>query len=148
LILNIVWFVLGVICLQQQAVLPSFFWTYLLPPAAASYFLLGEGGRAARLFKGVYGAGLCIGAGFLWAALIGHVRLADRLPAEWEGRDIEVIGVVASLPQHNERAVRFEFDVEQVRTPLARVPRHISINWYTEKDRVPPAARSSGDDLG
>src|SRR4029453_10186481 len=49
------------------------------------------------------------------------------------------VGVVASLPQYHERAVRFELDVERVLTPLARVPTHVSVNWYAEKDHVAPA---------
>jgi competence protein ComEC len=58
---------------------------------------------------------------------MAHIKLADRLAPEWEGRDIELSGVVASLPQVGERGVRFEFDVERVMTPLAQIPRHITL---------------------
>ena len=59
------------------------------------------------------------------AAWLAHIRMADALPGDWEGRDITLTGVVATLPQSYERSVRFEFDVEQVRTPEAQVPRRI-----------------------
>jgi len=45
-----------------------------------------------------------------------------------------MIGVVASLPEVNERGVRFRFDVERVLTPDAtrtlHVPRHLSLSDY------------------
>ena len=126
-ILNVIAFVLGVVWLQQQAVLPSILWAYVLVLAAGSYFLLPADTRLSAFFKRGSAAAICFAAGFLWAALIGHIRLADQLSADWEGRDITVVGVVASLPQHHERAVRFELDVEHVLTPLARVPRHVSV---------------------
>jgi competence protein ComEC len=65
--------------------------------------------------------------GFVWAGGLAHQRLADGLPAENEGRDVEVIGVVASLPQPFEHGVRFEFDVERAG---AAVPARLSLAWY------------------
>jgi competence protein ComEC len=72
----------------------------------------------------------------LVTAWLAQARLADALATEWEGKDIQLIGVVASLPQTNERGVRFELDVENVITPRAGVPKHISLTWY--KDRRDP----------
>jgi competence protein ComEC len=139
MILNIAAFVLGVVLLQGQAMLPSILWSYLLLFGAGAYFLLSNSTPTMVLCKRVVAAALCLSAGFLWAALIGHARLADRLGTQWEGRDIRVIGVVASLPAQHERAVRFELDVERVLTPLARVPAHVGVNWYAEKDKPLPA---------
>ena len=68
--------------------------------------------------------------GFAWAGATAHWRLHDALPSEWEGRDIEVTGVIASLPQPFERGVRFEFEVESRLTPGAVVPRHLLLAWY------------------
>ena len=65
--------------------------------------------------------------GFAWAGLMAGQRLADSLPEANEGRDIEIVGVVASLPQQFERGVRFGFDVERA---AAGVPSHISLAWY------------------
>lgn len=72
-----------------------------------------------------------LAAGYFWAAGFATWRLSDGLSDAWEGRDIQVIGVVAALPQFTERGVRFEFDVEQVLTPDAKVPRHIQLFWFT-----------------
>ena len=68
--------------------------------------------------------------GFLWAALWAHGRIADRLDPAWEGRDVEITGVIAGLPQPFERGVSFEFDIESVAPPEAMVPRRILLAWY------------------
>lgn len=66
--------------------------------------------------------------GFIWAFAMASYRLSDALPSEWQQKNISVIGVVASLPEQTEHGQRFLFDVEQVLTKVARVPRHISLN--------------------
>mgnify|MGYP003673221477 CR=1 FL=1 len=77
--------------------------------------------------------GFFLGAGFFWAAAFAQWRLADTLPQEWESRDIELIGVVSSLPKIQKRSVRFRFDVEKVLTTGAVVPGHISLSWYQKQ---------------
>ncbi|WP_374263767.1 DNA internalization-related competence protein ComEC/Rec2 [Zoogloea sp.] len=65
--------------------------------------------------------------GWSWAGWRAELRLADALPAEWEGRDVVLTGVVASLPQDFERGLRFVFEVEEAAAP---VPRRLSLAWY------------------
>lgn len=77
--------------------------------------------------------------GFYWGALLADFRLQEQLPLEWEGRDIALVGVVANLPENHDGGSRFKFDVEQVFTDGAVVPRHILLsnyrkNRYTGKD--------------
>jgi competence protein ComEC len=72
----------------------------------------------------------CAGLGFFWATFVAQLRLSNALPHEWEGQDIQLIGVVASLPQIQERGERFLFDVEQVETDDAPVPQRITITRY------------------
>src|SRR5690606_15493127 len=59
-----------------------------------------------------------------------HARMADALPTEWQGRDMALTGVVASLPQATERSVRFELDVESVVTPGAEAPQRVALSWW------------------
>ncbi len=68
--------------------------------------------------------------GLAWASGRAELRLADALPEAWEGRDIELAGVIAELPQGFEQGSRFVFDVESVRTPGAAVPAQIMLSWY------------------
>jgi competence protein ComEC len=69
--------------------------------------------------------------GFCWALGTAQCRLADRLAPELEGRDIELVGAVASLPAAGERSLRFEFEPESVLAPAgAKLPGKILLSWY------------------
>jgi competence protein ComEC len=134
---SIVAFTFGIWLLQQQPVLPHLGWAWVLLPGAIAAFLLCRShtfivAAASKILL----VALVAVAGFFWAAAHAHWRLADALPHEWEGRDIQLIGVIAELPQAGERGLRFTFDVEQVLTPGAIVPAHISLNWYDNKKRA------------
>jgi len=138
--LNILAFTLGVWVLQQQAVLPEMVWAWTLLPAVvmamAAVLLRQRYPMQVAIYVGmgkILLALVFLGAGFFWAAAFAQWRLADTLPQAWEGRDIQLLGVVAELPQVNERGVRFGFDVEQVLTADATVPTHISLAWYRER---------------
>ncbi|MDT3736034.1 MAG: DNA internalization-related competence protein ComEC/Rec2 [Denitratisoma sp.] len=123
--MSILAFAAGVWLLQQQPGLPG--GSLLAGLAAASAGLTLAAWKAdggARRTLAVLAAAL---AGFAWAAALGQARLADALPAESEGRDIRITGVVAGLPQDYENGVRFDFDVEQAGAP---VPSRISLAWY------------------
>src|SRR6185436_631841 len=114
--LVILGFVSGVVLLQLQPDLPDTAWLWLVPCCIA----LAAWQRALAV-------PLAIATGFLWAAAFAHVRMADRLAPELEGRDLEVVGVVAGLPAVGERGVRFEFEVEGAG---AKLPSKILLSWY------------------
>ena len=65
--------------------------------------------------------------------------MANALPRAWEGEDIEVVGVVAGLPQLTEGGTRFPFDVESVQTPRVAagvpltVPPTVALTWFAER---------------
>ncbi len=123
---NIIAFALGVCLLQQQAQLPSLAWVLaLLPVLPVWWWLRLTDKRAVLLLPAIIAA-----AGFFYAAARAEWRLAEQLPRQWEGVDLTVTGVVASLPQPFEGGVRFDFDVEQVAPDTARLPRRIALSWY------------------
>ncbi len=111
-------FTAGATLLQFQAALPSAAWIWLLPGCCVAVCFKP---RSAALFAFVIG--------FLWAAAMAHVRIAERLAPELEGRDLEVVGVVSSLPAAGERSLRFELEVESA-SGGARLPRKILLAWY------------------
>ena len=98
---------------------------------------------------GVGVLGLCVAlrwrrallVGLLGAALLGFgsagwrasLRLAEILPAALEGRDIQVTGTVASLPQRSASGLRFRFDVDsaQVDGQPVPVPPLLALGWYS-----------------
>ena len=157
--MSIIGFALGIAWLQMQAELPVAGWLTAL--AVGGVLLVGSGmllrrrlprgsglwprtapgipvrGREAAPTTGAIAGGLLclVGAlalGIAWAGWRAQERLADALPAEWEGRDVEVVGVVAEMPQAVEHGVRFAFAVESAQGP---VPGQILLGWY---DRHPP----------
>jgi len=127
---NVICFAGGVVWLQQQAGLPALSWTWGLVASLSAVTCAVPGGGRLRLVRAALLGAACGAAGFALAAWSAHARLADALPAAWEGREIAIVGVVASLPQADERRVRFEFDVEGVTTRGASVPRRIILSWW------------------
>lgn len=122
--LNILAFAAGILFLQMQPELPAWYgWL-----AVGGLLLLPLGFRRHRLTR-ILAALACLALGFGWAAWRADSRLADQLAAEWEGRDVAVVGVVAGLPQEFAGGTRFEFDVEQA-AGGAVVPGRILLSWY------------------
>jgi competence protein ComEC len=124
-----IFFAFGVWLLQQQPVLPDLRWAGLLMLLPIVRFIprhtLGQQMiRSSGLFI------LSAACGFMYGAWMANYRLADELPHTWQGRDIALIGVVADMPRQLERGLGFTFDVEQILTPNAYVPRHILLSTY------------------
>lgn len=124
-------FVFGAWVLQQLPVLPDLFWALIIIPLVLANFFTRH--SAVLVFKALHQVclvTLAFALGFFWAAGFAQLRLADQLPKAWEREDIQVVGVIAGMPQSHERGQRFEFDVEQILTPDAIIPRHISLSHY------------------
>jgi hypothetical protein len=135
-------FAAGIWFLQQQAALPSFAWLAGLGAGGLLLLVLQQSALAPRRYvaSGLLVAGAA-SLGFVWAATFAQLRLADELPAVLEGRDIELTGVVAGLPQELERGVRFTFDVEQA---VVGVPPRISLAWYRGRDDAMTRRKPAG----
>jgi competence protein ComEC len=126
--ISIIAFALGVGLIQMQETLPA--WPLVAGLPFAALLLLLWSGRHRNEAGRVASTLACALLGLAWAALLAGQRLQDQLPAEWEGRDVQIVGVVAALPHAFERGERFEFDVESVDTPGARLPQRIMLSWY------------------
>ena len=85
--------------------------------------------------------------GYGWAGERAALRLSHELAAHLEGQEIEVVGVVSTLPQRGANALRFRFEVEQARRggePVA-VPERLALGWYggfQEDASLGPAQRA------
>src|SRR5690606_36658821 len=102
-------FVLGAWALQQLPALPHLAWALVvLPLAFAAFFTRRSFAWYSRTLRRLNLTLLAFALGFFWAAGFAQIRLADHLPAEWERKDIRVVGVIAGMPQPNERGLRFE----------------------------------------
>jgi len=141
-------FALGVWLLQREAALPGLATLAALAVLGAVGVALAAAATWARTRRRAAVEGhlavvagqialacACGVLGYAWAALWAHGRLADHLAPAWEGRDLELTGVVAGMPQPFERGVRFEFDVESVTPAEARVPGRVLLAWYNGLSR-------------
>lgn len=134
-------FVLGASVLQWQAVLPEMSAALVLLPILIGVIMgWRSGNRFLTQLNRFLFVVLLLGCGFFWAAGLAQWRMSDELPKAWEGRDIQIIGVVSGLPQINAGKVRFQFDVEQVLTPQAYVPGRISLSWYKNRTSLAGSA--------
>ena len=96
----------------------------------------------------VAGVGVALGLSLLAFGVTGGratVRLAEALPAALEARDLQITGIVASLPQRTSNGLRFRFEVEQARFSgnVVAVPSVVSLGWYHgfDGDATPSAAQ-------
>ena len=137
MVLFTVCFALGVWLLQQQASLPAFGWAWLLLGIPLA-LLIPANPIALRVIRSMLFAAFAVGLGFYHAAWQAEQRLAVTLPDEWQGRDIEVIGVVADLPRKHEYGQHFGFDVQKVLTPQASIPAHLYLSTYYSRQTLPP----------
>ncbi len=139
-------FVAGVFLLQQQASLPA---RFALVGVAAVATVLGVLAQQAHRRREASTTGFAAAvllaascaAGFAYAGWRAHERLQVALAPADEGRDVEVVGVVAGLPARLERGVRFEFAVEQVVAPAVVVPPRLSLAWHAPDAEVTPGER-------
>lgn len=134
-------FTLGVWLLQHQAALPDLVWAWPLIGFPFT-LMIPENTRWRRFARVLLVAVFALGLGFYLAAWQAQQRLAVSLPEVWQGRDIEVVGVVAELPRSHERGQRFRFDVERVLTPQASVPHRVYLSTYLDRKAVPLAVRA------
>src|SRR5882672_1029140 len=111
-------FAAGAAALQWQAALPGWGWYWLLPLC---------GFLSWKIPKLITPTLFLLG--FLWAAAFAHLRMDDRLAPQLEGRDLDVVGVVSSLPARMERGLRFELEVESAPNG-ERLPKKMLLSWY------------------
>ena len=103
----------------------------LVPLIALRVILLSrDASPARRVFSHAVALVIFAAVGFFWAAAVAEWKLKDELPETWQGRDVEISGVIAEMVQSNDRGVRFVFDVDHVYTLNAKLPSRVSLMWY------------------
>lgn len=117
---------LGLLSLRLLPVLPSVGWV------AAGGVLAVCCLCARRWFAGLLLLGVC------WACASAHLALADRLPAELDGRTVWLEGRVAGLPVQTSSGVRFQ--LEQATSRRAELPARLQLNWF-DGPRLSPGER-------
>jgi len=122
-------FLAGVCLFQFQTAVPSAGWLAAVPPLVLAAWRW----RRARLPVAVAG-------GFLWtlAWLVCFGPAAYQ--ADWDARDLQAEGVVASLPEQRGEAVRLELRVHVLRSGkrILPVPGRVRLSWRLQKDAAAP----------
>lgn len=111
----------GILLVQQLPFLPDNQW--LIPGCIIAGIMAWL--RYWRLFFFVLG--------LLWAFMFAAMQLAERLPANLEGIEIPVTGMIASLPKLDERRVSFDFVICEA---AEKLPNKIRLSWYSPDQPV------------
>ncbi len=83
-------------------------------------------------------------AGFLWTLIVANGHQAAVLSSELEGRDVEAVIRIVSIPTDKGRSLRFDAEVENSQTAL---PRRLRLSLYPAKGERPRPALRPGDRL-
>lgn len=128
-----VWLALGVVAatvahLSLQALWPV--GTDAAVCVSATLLAAGVWRRTPRLALCLLGGAVALGL----ASWRGHDRLHDRLDTALWGRDVQIVGVVASLPVLAPQGMRFVLAPESalLQGEAVRVPQRLQLSWWRE----------------
>ncbi len=147
---NILAFALGAAWLQTRPALPPLLWSAALPllgllalgwPGANRF---PKPGLVVRRLALLALLSLAFLTGFFYAAWRADLRLSEHLSAQWEGRDVALVGRVAGLPETTPNGLRFVLDIAAVHTPGAQVPERVQLGWFARPGE--PAPTLAGGD--
>lgn len=116
---------LGIVVLQFQPVLPALHWIYLFPLVLW---------LAWRCQAAVVRLPALVIAGFLWALLCAHWVLNDALPPHLASTDVEVNGQVVGIPERDGDRLRFQFEVADLlhQGKSYPPPGRVRLSWYRD----------------
>lgn len=123
-------FLLGVCCLTRLPELPSLWFLVLLPVA----IICAQRWRWLRW-------GCWFLSGSLWALLRADISMLHRLDPSLEGRVLQATGEIASLPSAREDAVRFDFNIAELRDTAGGAlpsPGKVRLSWYRAAPELIP----------
>lgn len=81
--------------------------------------------------------------GFAWAGLQASWVLSDRLPPEFEKRELTLEGRIVDLPQAEARRTRFRFRVDDgISQPAPLRGKLLQLAWYDDFDATAPGPRT------
>jgi competence protein ComEC len=108
---------LGTLCVHELPAMPEPVWYVPLGLVA----LVALGSRRMRWL-------LWAIAAFCWTALYADARLAERLPADSNGRDFAITGWIDGFPSSAPGQITFSFTVDRPAPP--GVPPRLRLTWY------------------
>jgi len=113
-------FLLGILLLQQLVAVPDSYWAWFLCLSLPLSFLV----------KKPFNLVFWLLSGFLYGLVHAHYALYPELNANYEGNDVWIEGVIASVPKDLSGGVRFEFDVDLNDSAVTGLPDKLRLSWY------------------
>lgn len=129
-------FLLGDLCLQTFAVLPSQFICLMLLLVAAILWLVLKKQTTFSFIP------LAFVLGFIWTLWFAHSISSFTLNKAWEGKPLVAIGTVSSLPRAGRFGTQFELHVEKINNEFSNT--NIRLTW-PEKSRTQTPHLIPGD---
>jgi len=70
--------------------------------------------------------------GITWTCLYASIVMTWTLPADWQGKDILVSGIIDSVPIQSKRSLRFEFQVNAFQFQRQTINKKVRVrlSWY------------------
>ena len=131
-------FLIGIVVFLHVAALPPQW--ILLSLSVAILALLGLPQN--QILTGTPRAILCaMICGFLWAFIRADIILSDGLDRMTEGETAIVTGQVVSLPEILDSGIRFEFQINEMKSQdgnVLRNPGKVRLGWYRDNIEVKP----------
>ena len=123
-------FLLGDLCLQTFAALPSQYISFMLLMMAA---ILWFAFKKQTVFSFLPFAFIL---GFVWTLWVAHSIASFTLNKEWEGKSLTVIGTISSLPREARFGTQFEFHLEKINNEMSDTI--IRLTWPEKSHTQPP----------
>jgi competence protein ComEC len=124
-------FIAGGLLLLFLSQVPKY-WAFACIVFSALCLLVIYLAHQSTLIKKIAIIGLLFAMGFAWNARYAENRLENILTTELEGKELNLEGRVAALPQSNASGAKFAFEVDRAslgKERLEQFPRRIYLNW-------------------
>ena len=116
---------LGSVLAFYGSVLPQGHWIAYLPALLLFAFYLPR-----------YRFLILLAASFLWAGLFIQQTLNSRLASDFDGRILQISGVIAELPEQRAESVRFLLKPDFIEGYSLSLPRLIRLSWYHTRQNL------------
>ncbi len=106
-------FLCGILCVQQFRCLPSI---WIMVIVGSVLIVLPLCYKKNKLLVRIISGGLL---GFLWAYWLGSSQLSARIPTELEGKTLQAVGYIASIPSASQHGTNFLFALKKLNNQSA-----------------------------
>lgn len=125
-------FLCGILLLQKLTHLPSLYWLAGINTPLIAHYLCFKKFRSYLKFL------LPIALGFSWALWHAHMQLSWTLPAELEGKPLQITGMITTIPDREPHHTSFRFLIKKIQyeNKIASVNSIVQLSWQTTAQKL------------